>query len=104
MAKPGKKYLKARDLRTKPEFSIDEAVKLLKQGAFAKFDESVDVAMFGRMQASSTDFQIYAARQMSHAFGVNVLPDEIDYFTAVDDVKEAGHIAGAGHINTLSCN
>ncbi len=45
MKKPGKKYLEAcgkADL--KKTYSIEEALKIVKQVAFAKFDETVDVA------------------------------------------------------------
>jgi len=45
MKKPGKKYLEAltkADL--KKTYSIDEALNVVKQVAFAKFDETVDVA------------------------------------------------------------
>jgi large subunit ribosomal protein L1 len=45
MKKPGKKYLEActkADL--KKTYSIEEALKVVKQVAFAKFDETVDVA------------------------------------------------------------
>ncbi len=46
MAKHGKKYGKARELTGgKPEFSLEEAVGLLKKAAYAKFNESVDVSL-----------------------------------------------------------
>jgi large subunit ribosomal protein L1 len=45
VAKRGKQYLKARALKTKPEFTLEEAVKFIKEGRYAKFDESVDVSL-----------------------------------------------------------
>lgn len=47
MSKRGKNYLKARELKDqeKPEYTIEEAVSLLKKGAYAKFDESVDMSI-----------------------------------------------------------
>ena len=47
MSKRGKNYLKARELKdqAKPDFTIEEAVGLLKKGAYAKFDESVDMSI-----------------------------------------------------------
>ena len=45
MVNRGKKYLKARELKTKPEHTLEEAVALLKKSHYAKFDESVDLAM-----------------------------------------------------------
>jgi large subunit ribosomal protein L1 len=47
VSKRGKNYLKARELKdqAKPDFTIEEAVGLLKKGAYAKFDESVDMSI-----------------------------------------------------------
>jgi large subunit ribosomal protein L1 len=46
VAKRGKKYNKARELTAgKPEFTLEEAVSLLKKAAYAKFNESVDVSL-----------------------------------------------------------
>lgn len=43
MAKHGKKYNEAIKKSTKPVYSVDQAMALVKDAAFAKFDESVDV-------------------------------------------------------------
>ncbi len=47
MSKHGKNYSKARELKdqAKPDYTIEEAVGLLKKGAYAKFDESVDMSI-----------------------------------------------------------
>ncbi|MBE0460199.1 MAG: 50S ribosomal protein L1 [Candidatus Aminicenantes bacterium] len=46
MAKRGKKYMKSKELlKEKEEFSLEEAVSLIKKIQFAKFDESVDVSI-----------------------------------------------------------
>ncbi|MCJ7612886.1 MAG: 50S ribosomal protein L1 [Candidatus Aminicenantes bacterium] len=46
MAKSGKNYSKAREFAAgKPEFTLEEAVGLLKKAAYAKFNESVDVSL-----------------------------------------------------------
>jgi len=45
VGKRGKKYNKAKELKDKKEYSLEEAVSLLKRTSFAKFDESVDIAM-----------------------------------------------------------
>ena len=93
MAKPGKKYLKARDLRTKPEFSIDEAVKLLKQGAFAKFDESVDVAMRLGVNPKQSDQMVRGTVVLPHGTGRS---KKICVLALGDKVKEAEE-AGADY-------
>jgi len=46
VAKRGKKYMKSKELlKEKEEFSLEEAVSLIKKIQFAKFDESVDVSI-----------------------------------------------------------
>lgn len=61
---------------------------------------AVDIAMFGRMLASKTDFNGDAAVQVAHAIGVHASAIEDDYFTAVDDLNltdpGAAHIGEAG--------
>ncbi|MGB8951759.1 MAG: 50S ribosomal protein L1 [Candidatus Aminicenantales bacterium] len=45
MVKRGKKYSQARELKDQPEYSLEGAVSRVKKGSYAKFDESVDIAM-----------------------------------------------------------
>jgi CRISPR system Cascade subunit CasC len=58
--------------------------------------QAVDIAMFGRMLASKTQFNGEAAVQVAHAIGVHASPIEDDYFTAVDDLNTSD--PGAAHI------
>jgi CRISPR system Cascade subunit CasC len=58
-----------------------EAIK--KKGA----PRTVDLAMFGRMLASSPDFNVEAACQVAHAVTVHRAAVEDDYFSAVDDLN-----------------
>mgnify|MGYP000866211061 FL=1 len=61
---------------------------------------AVDIAMFGRMLASKTEFNGEAAVQVAHAIGVHASAVEDDYFAAVDDLNrngpEAAYIGEAG--------
>ncbi len=57
---------------------------------------AIDIAMFGRMLASKTEFNGEAAVQVAHAIGVHASPIEDDYFTAVDDLNT--DTAGAAHV------
>lgn len=59
---------------------------------------SVDVAMFGRMLANATKYNIEAAVQVAHAITVHEVAVEDDYFTAVDDLNRGEEDAGAGHL------
>ncbi len=67
---------------------------------------SVDVALFGRMVAEVTELNVDAAVQVAHALSVHAVTTEYDYFTAVDDHKKADEAedAGAGMIGTVEFN
>ncbi|MCG9722927.1 type I-E CRISPR-associated protein Cas7/Cse4/CasC [Shewanella sp. Isolate7] len=59
--------------------------------------KAVDIALFGRMLASSPEYNIEAACQVAHGISVHSVAIEDDYFTAVDDLNSAGD-QGAAHI------
>jgi len=59
---------------------------------------AVDVALFGRMLAANPRFNIEAAVQVAHAFTVNQVTVEDDFFTAVDDLNNGEDDAGAAHM------
>ncbi len=90
MAKPGKKYLKARDLRTKPDYSIADAVKLLKQGGFAKFDESVDVAMRLGVNPKQSDQMVRGTVVLPHGTGKSKKICVLALGEKVKEAEEAG--------------
>jgi len=71
----------------------DDELKLLRATP-----KAVDIALFGRMLASSPAFNVEAAAQISHAFTVNPVKIEDDFFTAVDDLNNHEEDAGAGHM------
>ncbi len=62
---------------------------------------AVDIAMFGRMLASSPMYNTEAAVQVSHAITVHKVAVEDDYFTAVDDLNTGDDNSGAAHIGEL---
>lgn len=64
----------------------------------AKITSAFDIAMFGRMLASSPTHNIEAAVQVAHAITVHEVAVEDDYFTAVDDLNRGKEDMGAGHI------
>lgn len=65
---------------------------LRKQG------QAADIALFGRMLASSPAYNVEAACQVAHAISVHPVVIEDDYFTAVDDLNDGSEDAGAAHI------
>ncbi len=48
---------------------------------------SVDIAMFGRMTTSKAFENVHASVQVAHALSTNIISQEFDYFTAVDDIS-----------------
>ena len=68
--------------------------------------KSADVALFGRMLAEATDLNVDAAAQVAHAISTHRLSQEMDYWTAADDLKECseGEDAGAGMLGTAEFN
>lgn len=71
----------------------EEELKLLR-----KDQRSVDMALFGRMLASTPEFNVEAACQVAHALGVSVVTVEDDFFTAVDDLNNKETDAGSAHM------
>ncbi|MFI9388583.1 type I-E CRISPR-associated protein Cas7/Cse4/CasC [Kutzneria sp. NPDC052558] len=86
----------------------DGKVAIDKKDAKARADRahSVDVSLFGRMVAEVTDLNVEAAAQVAHAISVHAVANESDYYTAVDDHKNAdpAEDAGAGMIGTVEFN
>lgn len=85
-----------------------EAIKAHKKEIKASLsqDNSVDIALFGRMVAEDADLNVDAACQVAHALSTHAVSTEFDFFTAVDDVKNAadGEDAGAGMMGTVEFN
>ncbi|MCL7381287.1 type I-E CRISPR-associated protein Cas7/Cse4/CasC [Streptomyces sp. 35G-GA-8] len=81
-------------------------VKENKQKAreIADTRHSVDIALFGRMVADSSDLSVDAAAQVAHAISVHQVENEPDYYTAVDDQNEKDEESGAGMIGVVDFN
>lgn len=64
-----------------------------------------DIALFGRMLADKPDTNIDAACQVAHAISTHAVPkSEIDYYTAVDEVKQRNDEQGAGFLDVAYFN
>jgi CRISPR system Cascade subunit CasC len=77
---------------------IDAAAKEFKPKSKAS-----DIALFGRMLAENTDFNVDAACQVAHAISTHKVNMEMDFFTAIDDLKKdfSSGDAGAGMMGTV---
>lgn len=67
-------------------------------------NNSVDIALFGRMVADDAELNVDASAQVAHALSVHAVEPEFDYFTAVDDFQESQQETGAGMIGTVEFN
>jgi len=63
-----------------------------------KHHTAVDIALFGRMLASSPEFNTEAAAQVAHAISVHKVAVEDDFFTAIDDLNKGIDDVGAAHM------
>lgn len=76
----------------------DKIADLLSNEFLLKGKTSVDIALFGRMLASTPGYNVEAACQVAHSISIHPVVIEDDYFTAVDDLNDGSEDAGAAHI------
>lgn len=65
---------------------------------------SSDIALFGRMLAEHTEHKVEAACQVAQAISTHAVAPELDFFTAVDDLKSDTEDAGAGMLGVTGFN
>ncbi len=78
---------------SRKEGPTEDELELLR-----KDHTAADIALFGRMLASSPSFNTEAAAQVAHAISVHSVTVEDDFFTAVDDLNAGDEDLGAGHM------
>ncbi len=95
MARKGKKYQEAKSKidRTK-RYSFEEAVKLALENAYAKFDESVDVAVVLGVDPRHADQMVRGSVVLPHGTGKSA---KVLVFAKGDKAKEA-EAAGADYV------
>lgn len=64
---------------------------------------SLDLALFGRMVAGDEALNVDAASQVAHAFSVNTIQPEFDYFAAIDEGQPA-EFTGAAMLDDTGYN
>jgi len=103
-----KKLTEAATKEEKAEIKEDEPKKPPKMNHFtaelkdALTCKAVDFALFGRMTTSDYFDDIEAAMQVAHAISTHAVVNEVDYWTAVDDLGKTG--GGAGHVDEAMFN
>jgi large subunit ribosomal protein L1 len=86
VSKRGKKYVKAKELVTKQEYTLEEAVSLLKKASYAKFDESVDIAMRLGINPKHSDQMVRGTIVLPHGTGKS---KKICVIASGEKIKEA---------------
>ena len=68
---------------------------------YFKTTDAFDVALFGRMVAQATELNIEAAASFAHAISTHKVSNEVEFFTALDDLQND---PGAAHMGSLEFN
>lgn len=63
--------------------------------------DGLDIALFGRMVAQAPDLNIQAAVSFAHAVSTHRVANEVEFFTALDDMQEE---PGSAHMGSLEFN
>ena len=66
-------------------------------------NNSIDLALFGRMVADNPELTVEATSQVAHAISTHEIEPEFDYFTALDDLQNKEN-AGAAMLGDLEYN
>jgi CRISPR system Cascade subunit CasC len=77
--------------------------KALKAIDAKSLNDAADISLFGRMVANDHSLTVEAASMFSHALSVHKVDNEIDFFSAVDDLQGKEE-SGAGMTSTLEFN
>jgi CRISPR system Cascade subunit CasC len=77
-----------------------ELAKIAKKALNPAID-ALDIALFGRMVAKAADMNVEAAASFSHAISTHKVSNEVEFFTALDDMQEE---PGSAHMGSLEFN
>lgn len=87
-------YFAQADAKKAVAAAVKQLEKVTKDG--------VDIAFFGRMIADS-ELTLEGAAFFSHAISTNTVSNDIDFFTAVDDLRPED-VTGSSHMGDLEFN
>jgi len=90
VSKHGKKYTQSKELVTQPEYTIEEAVSLVKKASYAKFDESVDIAVRLGVNPKHSDQMVRGTVVLPHGTGKTKKICVIASGEKIKEAEEAG--------------
>lgn len=82
------------------ELKVSELEKVAKKALNAAVD-ALDIALFGRMVAKAANMNVEAAASFSHAISTHRISNEVEFFTALDDLQDE---PGSAHMGSLEFN
>ena len=91
------------DTLAKTYAETKDAKKSLKAVDAKSLKDAADISLFGRMVANDHSLTVEAASMFSHALSTHRVDNEIDFFSAVDDLQPKEE-SGAGMTSTLEFN
>lgn len=77
-----------------------DLAKIAKKALNPNLD-ALDIALFGRMVAKAADMNVEAAASFSHAISTHKVSNEVEFFTALDDLQTE---PGSAHMGSLEFN
>lgn len=77
-----------------------ELAKIAKKALNPAVD-ALDIALFGRMVAKAADMNVEAAASFAHAISTHKVSNEVEFFTALDDLQDE---PGSAHMGSLEFN
>ncbi|MCL1803018.1 MAG: type I-E CRISPR-associated protein Cas7/Cse4/CasC [Eubacteriaceae bacterium] len=98
-------FIGSQQARNLAQIAVDGVSDEVKKDIISaiKDNQSIEVALFGRMVASNPQYNCDATAQVAHAISTHRVETEFDYFTAVDDLSPEDS-TGAGMIGTIEYN
>jgi CRISPR system Cascade subunit CasC len=79
----------------------DKDIQKLAKKTFNPALDGLDIALFGRMVAQAAELNVEAAASFAHAISTHKVSNEVEFFTALDDLQED---PGAAHMGSLEFN
>lgn len=77
-----------------------ELAKVAKKALTPAID-ALDIALFGRMVAKAAEMNVEAAASFNHAISTHKVANEVEFFTALDDLQTE---PGSAHMGSLEFN
>ncbi len=90
--------------KKKSRAELQKICKKATKSLAKQVKDAADIAFFGRMVADDASLTVEASGLFSHALSTHSQSNDLDFFSAVDDLKVGEEDAGAGHIGTIEFN